>query len=227
MSVKQTGPCSPVRSPRSGKAIPIAILALVGWGSSGEAAAQNSLWQRRDPAYTNPYADIKARRPGDLIIVQINEKSNVQNRDQRLLQKNNKSSSKAGISGGITEFLGDNAGDLNFDQSSDASRQLNGNTQFRSERGFIDQFTVSVVDVNTNGNLLISGTRQVDVEGDSRKLVLTGIIRAADVSRNNTILSSQIANLEIGYEAAEDEGAERRFLNHGWLGKKLNKWWPH
>lgn len=203
----------------------VTLVTMLGVGN--ESLAQSSIWLRRDPAIVNRLLDVKARRPGDLLIVQINERSNVENRDQRLLQKNNKSSSKAGLSAGLAGLFGDKEGDMNFDQSSSASRQLNGNTQFRSERGYIDQFTVTVVDVTPGGNLLVSGTRAVTVEGDTRRLVLTGIVRAADISDGNTVLSSQIADLEIGYEACEDEGAERRYLNHGWLGKKLNRWWPH
>jgi flagellar L-ring protein FlgH len=202
-------------------------LLLMGLTLCPEVQAQNSLWARRDPVLLNPYLDAKARRPGDLLIVQINERSDVQNRDQRLLQKNNQSSSDASVGGGLSGFFGEDAGEMSFDQESGASRQFNGNTQFRSERGFLDQFTVTVVDITSNGNLLISGRREVGVEGDTRALVLTGIVRAVDITPANTIPSSKVGNLEIRYEAREDEGAERRFLNQGWLGKKLNRWWPY
>ncbi len=188
---------------------------------------QNSLWQRRDPALVNQFTDVKARRPGDLLIVQINELSAVQNRDQRLMQKQNSSSSEAGVSGGLSGFFGAKAGEMSFDQDSAASRNFNGNSQFRSERGFIDQFTVTVVDVNPNGNLLITGTRNVNVEGDLRRLVLTGIVRASDILPDNTISSQRVANLDIRYESTGESGAEQKFINQGWLGRKLNKVWPY
>lgn len=203
------------------------VIGLFGGGSTAVGQQSTGLWQRRDPVLLNPYVDAKARRPGDLLVVQINERSDVQNRDQRLMQKNNMSSSDASVSGGLSGVFGSDAGEMSFDQESAAARQFNGNSQFRSERGFIDQFTVTVVDVTPNGNLLISGKRQVGVEGDTRTLVLTGIVRGVDVTAANTIPSSKVANLDIHYEAREDEGAERRFLNQGWLGKKLNKWWPY
>jgi flagellar L-ring protein precursor FlgH len=208
----------------------LALLLFLGFFANAPTAVgqtSSSLWQRRDPVMLNPYLDAKARRPGDLLVVQINERSDVDNRDLRLMQKNNRSKSDASVGGGVSGFFGSDVGEMSFDQESAASRQFNGNSQFRSERGFIDQFTVTIVDITPNGNLLISGKRQVGLEGDTRTLVLTGMVRAVDITAANTIPSSKVANLDIQYEAREDEGAERRFINQGWLGKKLNKWWPY
>jgi flagellar L-ring protein precursor FlgH len=192
------------------------------------AVAQNpSLWQRRDQNMENLFADVKARRPGDLLFVSINEQSDVDNRDQRLLNKQNSSSSDASGTYGVGGGLGTGVGNLNFDQESAANRSFNGNTQFRSERGFSDHFTVEVVDVLPNGNLLITGKRNVSLEGDSRVLVLTGMVRGPDVSPNNLISSRLVANLSIRYEADGQVGPEQKFINQGWLGKKFNRIWPH
>jgi flagellar L-ring protein precursor FlgH len=188
---------------------------------------QTSLWHRRDPALTNQFADFKARRPGDLLVVLINQSSNVQNRDQRLLQKQNSSASGASASFGASGDIGAGAGGLNFDQDSSAARDFTGNTQFRSEREYLDEFTVAIVDTTPNGNLLINGTRHVALEGDMRTLVLTGIVRASDILPGNSISSKKVANLDIRYQSDGKEGAEQKFINQGWLGKKLNRFWPH
>ena len=45
---------------------------------------------------------------------------------------------------------------------------------FRSERQFTDRFTVQVIDVLPNGNLVVAGKRNMAVHGDTRKLTLTG-----------------------------------------------------
>ncbi len=190
-------------------------------------AQPSSLWQRRDPVLVNPYADAKARRPGDLLVIRINERSDVENRDQRLMQKQNSSSSDAKVGAGFTGFLGNSNGAMNFDQETGAARNFNGNSQFRSEREFIDRFTVTVIDITPNGNLLVSGTRLVALEGDERTLVLTGIVRASDILADNTVPSSRVADLDIRYESSGTKGAEQRFINQGWLGKAFNRIWPH
>ena len=190
------------------------------------AAAQvPSLWQRRDSRATNLFADVKARRAGDLLFVTINEQSDVQNKDKRTMKKANSSASSANLGYGASGGFGTGTGKIGFEQDSAANRDFNGDTQYKSEREFIDRFTVMVVDALPNGNLLISGERSVGLEGDTRKLVLSGLVRSVDVSVDNVVSSRMISNLKIRYEA--ESGAEKVFVNQGWLGKKLNRLWPH
>ena len=67
----------------------------------------------------------------------------------------------------------------------------------------------------------------VSMEGDGRELVLTGMVRAVDISGLNQISSKDIADLEIRYETDPNEGTEKHFFNQGWLGRKFNRWWPY
>lgn len=209
-------------------AISAALLAsLFVWNPAEVTAQTPSLWQRRDDRMSNLYADVKARRPGDLLFVTIIEQSDVDNIDQRFLNKQNSSSSAATGTYGLGGGLGAAAGNLGFDQDSAANRRFNGNTQFRSEREFIDNFTVEVIDALPNGNLLISGKRIVSLGGDDRVLVLSGVVRSTDVSPNNVISSRLVSNLSIRYEGNQQNAPEQKFINQGWLGKKLNRVWPH
>lgn len=178
-------------------------------------------------ADANLYTDIKARQAGDLLFVNIDEQSAVKNKDQRTLTKTNSSSSDANGTIAAGGDFGSATGNLGFTQDSAANRNFAGNADYKSDRGFNDRFTVMVVDALPNGNLIISGERQVSLEGDGRKLVLTGVVRGYDVSRENTISSKMVSNLTIRYETVKDEGAEKRFINQGWLGRKLNRIWPH
>ena len=189
--------------------------------------AQNpSLWQRRDVRTSNLFADVTAKRPGDLLFVTIQEQSDVQNRDNRLMRKQNDSSSNASGTYGIGGGLGSANGNLSLDHETAANRAFTGNAQYISEREFIDQFTVMVVDTLPNGNLLVSGTRNVSLEGDNRVLILSGVVRSVDVDRTNSISSKLVANLTIGY-AADSRSPEGKFVNQGWFAKRMNRIWPH
>ena len=190
-------------------------------------AQPSAMWQRRDQVLINSTADSKARRPGDLLMIRVNERSDVDNRDQRLMQKQNQSDSDASLEAGVTGVVGDKAGGMEFNQASSGSRRFNGNSQFLSERQLLDQLTITVVDTTPNGNLLINGSRQVSLEGDQRTMIVTGVIRAIDIQPDNSISSTKIAALDIRYESTGNEGAEQKFINQGWLGKKLNRVWPH
>lgn len=186
-----------------------------------------SLWERRDHQRSNLIADVKARRPGDLLFVTIVEQSDVNNIDQRRLQKQNDATSSGDGTYSVGGDLGGAAGSLGFTQESSANRQFNGNAQYLSQRGFVDRFTVRVVDSLPNGNLVVGGSRNVGLEGDTRRLVLTGIVRSVDVTRNNTISSGQISDLSIRYESTGKGNTEQSYVNQGWLGRKVNQWWPY
>jgi flagellar L-ring protein precursor FlgH len=204
-----------------------AVLLGVVFLTSDTSAQQSSLWQRRDPAMTNMFADVKARRAGDLLVVKIDERSDVQNKDQRLMEKENSSASDFSANYGLTGSLGPSAAGISVGEESSAERDFRGNTKYESARQFQDQFTVTVIDTNPNGNLLISGTRHVELEGDRRTLVLTGIVRASDILPDNSISSQKVSNLDIRYATEGPNGAEQVFINQGWLGKKLNRLWPY
>lgn len=220
LSPRPSTPCRP-RAIQFG----IGLLLLVSLSSVHTSTCNGqipSLFERSQGTYTSQFADLRAVKPGDLLFVTINEQSDVQNRDQRLMQKQNASSSEA--SGSFA--TGASAGDIGVDHASASNRSVNGNAQYISEREFLDGFTVTVLDTLTNGNLIIRGRRKVNLEGDLRTLVLTGVVRHYDVSANNMISSRSIADLVIRYETDAEQGAERKFVNQGWLGKKLNKFWP-
>lgn len=195
----------------------------------GDAIAQkpSAMWLRRDRRITNQFTDIRSLNRGDLLVVLINERSDVQNRDRRLMDKTGSSSVDAEGSYGLTGGLGAAAGGGTLEEQTSTQRNFNGNTQFSSEREFLDRFAVTVVDVLPNGNLLIHGSRKVMIEGDQKTLILNGIVRDLDVAAGNTIASQNIANLNIRYVSTDRKGQESKFINQGWLGRKLNRWWPY
>lgn len=188
-------------------------------------AQGTSLWQRRDNRMGDLFSDVKARRAGDLLVITIDQQSDVENLDQRTMRKQNSSTAEGTGTYGVGGGLGSAAGNLNFDSETAGNRQFNGNTQFRSEREFSDRFTVQVIDTLPNGNLLVSGKRNMSLEGDNRILVLSGIVRNVDVTNANSVSSRLVSNLTISYESATKD-SEHRFLNQSWLGRKVNSIWP-
>jgi flagellar L-ring protein precursor FlgH len=77
-----------------------------------------------------------------------------------------------------------------------------------------------VVEVLPNGDLVLEGIREIDINGDRQIVVLTGTVRPTDVTRNNIVISSQIAQLRIRYFG---RGLIRDNLKPGWLVRVLNK----
>ena len=83
------------------------------------------------------------------------------------------------------------------------------------------QIAARVVKVLDNGNMVVEGRRSVVVNNETQVITLSGVIRPEDVTSNNTILSSQVADAEIQMEGrgvlaeAQSPGILFRFLD--WL----------
>jgi len=80
--------------------------------------------------------------------------------------------------------------------------------------------TARVAEVLPNGDLVLEGVREVEINGDRQVVVLTGIARVADVGPGNVLPSPAIGQLRIRYFG---KGLIKDNLSPGWLVKILNK----
>ena len=80
--------------------------------------------------------------------------------------------------------------------------------------------TARVTDVLPNGDLVVEGVREIEINGDRQIVVLTGVVRAADIGPSNVVLSTSIGQLRIRYFG---RGLMKDNLKPGWLIRVLNK----
>ena len=78
--------------------------------------------------------------------------------------------------------------------------------------------SVTVMRVFTNGNLEIAGQKKLTLTNGDEYVRVRGIIRPQDISQNNVVLSSRIADAEITYIGAGQVGDS---VNQGWLSRGL------
>ena len=126
----------------------------------------DSIWDRRDQRSGYLFMDNRARRVGDLLTVIVREITDATTNEARKLDKNHAESGKFNFSG-KTSSTGkgkEAAAELNANQSSD--RRFNGSAEYENDRRFLDQMTVTVVDIMPNGNLVIEGFRKCVVSNE-------------------------------------------------------------
>ncbi|MEM7457433.1 MAG: flagellar basal body L-ring protein FlgH [Planctomycetota bacterium] len=191
--------------------------------SHGSVAQAQSLFDRRSPARIDMFEDKTARRRGDILTVIVNESTDVENRDERSLDKGGQSSLGSDLTYGLGGGLGGANGTGSLAHSSSSSRSFDGSGELSIERRFLDRFSVVVVDVLPNGNLIVEGERNIFVQEDIRTLKLTGIVRPFDLLPGNAVPSHLIANLGLRLQGG---GTAERFTNQGWLGRRFNRDWP-
>lgn len=80
--------------------------------------------------------------------------------------------------------------------------------------------TVRVAEVLPNGDLVLEGAREIEINGDRQMVVLTGVVRPFDIGPNNVVLSTQVGQLSIRYFG---NGLIKDNLRPGFLIRLLNK----
>ncbi|OGF97832.1 MAG: hypothetical protein A3F83_06245 [Candidatus Glassbacteria bacterium RIFCSPLOWO2_12_FULL_58_11] len=150
------------------------------------------------------FTDERLFKVGDVLTVDINERVQGQNRAQFRSQRG--TSVEATFGAGPGKVFG-----LLNPFTGDASSTNNFNSRLQNDKlsSFITNISVRVVRSDELGNLYLEGSKVIDLPDEKQLVVLTGIARSRDVSAQNTISSTQLADLHITMNA-KGEGEEAR-----------------
>ena len=167
---------------------------------STQYAGVNSLWKKGSSGF---FKDQRASKVGDIITVNISAKdtATMKNKTEQTRDTNSDTvniNALAGYEKYAKDYLPDGVDVTTlFDVTSDHEVTGEGKID-RSEK--IDMTMAAVViQVLPNDNLVIEGTQEIRVNYELRQLSVRGIIRRADISSDNTIESSKIAELRVSY----------------------------
>jgi len=167
------------------------------------------------------YSDVKARRVGDIITVN--------------LQENTRATKSAGTSTSketevaINPIIGLGGNALNIGSESiqlgmDTTNEFEGDSSANQSNNLTGNISVTVVQVLANQNLLVRGEKWLTLNNGDEYIRLTGVVRPADVSPTNEIQSSKIANARIQYSGT---GSFAIAQKEGWLsGFFSSEYWP-
>jgi len=106
---------------------------------------------------------------------------------------------------------------FSYDNSKDATA-----SNQRSDT-FTDRFAAMVVDIKPNGTMVIEAVRQITVNKEVQEYRMSGICRAEDVTGDNTVLSTQLANLNL---SKQTKGDVHNAVKNGWLNNLIDKFSP-
>jgi flagellar L-ring protein precursor FlgH len=185
--------------------------------------SEGSLWA--DAGSTKLFVDMRAREVGDLVTVQISETPSAK------LDANTKTSRDSSIEAGITDLLG------YMKALEEKNKRLDRTSMFKSNfktsfdgKGSSDRsgtviasITARVVQVLPNGNLRISGKREVRVNNETQYITISGIIRPEDIEQDNVIQSTYVADARVEYTG---KGVIADKQRPGWLTRILDHVWP-
>lgn len=77
------------------------------------------------------------------------------------------------------------------------SREFEGSGEATRTDSLTMRIQARVIDVKPNGNLVLEASRRIQTDDDAYTTTLTGTCRAEDITADNTVLSTQLAELEV------------------------------
>ncbi|MBK8231847.1 MAG: flagellar basal body L-ring protein FlgH [Candidatus Eisenbacteria bacterium] len=154
------------------------------------AGETGSLWQEdAGQRYTNR----KAMHVGDLITVIVEESSAGSNRSSLRTKKESTFDAEGGPGKGPLSFI------PLFSAKADLSDEMNGNGAVSLSGELSTKLTVQVIEIRPTGELVVEGSRMLEVNGEEDRFTLHGVVRPEDVRADNTVLSTYLAEARISY----------------------------
>lgn len=155
-------------------------------------ATTGSLWTPAGPL-ASLASDYKARWPGDLVMVRL-----VDTFSAATSGENNTSrqfSTQSAITGLLGKVSANNAMQNLFNANSATALDGKGASTMSSSL----QLSLSghVVDVLPNGVLVVEAARDFTVGNDRQTVTLRGLVRPGDLATDNSVLSTQVTDLEL------------------------------
>lgn len=177
------------------------------------------------------YADNRARRVGDIVLVNVVETSKAKTKADTSTSKT--SGNEYGVSAAFGKskagLLGAGGGPLSSPIGADPlfSTTTNSNLSTTGETKRENYVTTTVgarvLQVLPGGVLQVEGAREVRVNEETQYLVVAGLVRTKDIATDNSILSTQMADTRIEYFG---KGVLADKQRQGWMTRLLDNIWP-
>ncbi|MDH5324957.1 MAG: flagellar basal body L-ring protein FlgH [Gammaproteobacteria bacterium] len=167
------------------------------------------------------FEDTKAKHVGDILTVILQENTNASKSASTTTSKDGE------VDVGIPTFLGRGItkGGVNIlDTQLDAQRAFAGQGDSSQSNSLSGTISVTISEVLANGNLVVRGEKMLSLNQGKEHIRLSGIVRPGDITPDNTVRSSQLANAKIIYGG---EGVIAESNKKGWLQRITDSaWWP-
>ncbi|MDN0082260.1 flagellar basal body L-ring protein FlgH [Crenobacter sp. SG2305] len=191
-----------IQQPMTARPQPVPVQAQAN-GSIFQQANFRPLFQDRAPAMV-----------GDTLTVLIQEQTSVSNSEQSTGSRTGSASASL-PSVSLPFFPG-------YMEQKLANTSLNGTGALAStgkgsnsnSSSFTSSITVTVIEQLANGNLVVSGEKQIRVNGENEFVRLSGVVNPRDILPGNQISSTKVADARIEQQT---EGNNRRYADPGWL----------
>lgn len=157
---------------------------------------------------------------GDILMVTLQEQTQSSKTSQTKFQKDNGTTFNEG------NVLGTALSANNLSMATDVTmeREFTGKADSSQQNRLSGSIAVTISEILPNGLLRVQGEKWLTLNQGEEYIRLVGLIRSEDISENNEVMSTKIADARISYGATGDFDQTNRM---GWAGRFFNsEWWP-
>lgn len=145
-------------------------------------------------AYRPLFEDRRARLVGDILTITINEKTDAGK------QAASSGSKTGSVAASVPTVLGLPLKVLQgVDVSAKSSNKFEDQGAASAGNSFTGTLTVTVVEVLPNGNLVVSGEKQVALDKGIEYIRFSGVVSPDTIARGNVVSSTQVADARVEY----------------------------
>lgn len=145
------------------------------------------------------FEDRRARNVGDILAINIVEATSASEKSSRSVDNSGSiAATTPKITGGKTAQTILNP----FGVTSSTSGKLANKSDSTGNNIFSGTITVTVIEVLANGNLLVSGEKQVAIGQANEFIRFSGVVNPVTIAGNNAVQSTQVADAHIEYKGA-------------------------
>lgn len=179
--------------------------------------SEGSLWQDRTLV-----GDLRAGRLNDLVTIRINESTNA-------IAKADVSTNRDGSNRWASPSLFSRLGKIGIlsggtdPKTTSTTNKYKGTGTTGRSATFNTTVTARVVKVLQNGNLIFEGCRDIQLNNETQRLYVAGMLDPMRLDNANSISSYQIAEFRVGYGG---DGVVDETLKPGYISRILNFIWP-
>jgi flagellar L-ring protein precursor FlgH len=190
----------------------------------GDPGVTSSLW-RESRGENELFRDHRAFQPMDLITIVVSEKSEGKGDASTETSSETELEASAENLLGLEKYL--TRANKNIDLASllkaTTTNDFKGDGKTNRKASLTATISAMVIEVLPSGILRIEGEKIIAVNNEEQTMVISGLVRPRDVTSENSIDSSKLANLRIDYYG---KGVIGEAQYGGWLGRMLRVVWP-
>ena len=191
LSACATTPATSVHQPMSARPPVLPVSA-----NTNGSIYQAAYYAQTGSSYMPLFEDRRARNVGDTLIISINEKTSASKKSN---SNANRTSSSAFSVPSIFGLPGKSF--QGADLSANSSTSFDGKGESASNNDFTGTIAVTVTEVLPNGNMVVSGEKQLGLNQGSEFIRFSGVVNPNTIVAGNTVSSTQVANANIEYRA--------------------------